>query len=107
MFKRAKSKKLEPLGGILAKTLQELGLSEHLREYHAVQAWDRVVGEPTCRHARAWAIDKGVLTVFVDAHTWLQELAFLRPDIVRKLNAELGSEVVKEIVFRLSRSRPE
>jgi predicted nucleic acid-binding Zn ribbon protein len=100
MLRRAKSRRLEPIGGILAEALDRLGLSAQVREYQAVGIWDRTVGEPTCRHTRAWAIENGVLIVLADSHVWIQELTFLKSDILRRLNERLGGEIVKDIRFR-------
>jgi predicted nucleic acid-binding Zn ribbon protein len=96
---RAKSKKLEPLGGMLAEVLDKLGLSGQLVEYQAVMAWSKVVGANVGQHARAEWIEKGELIVRVDSHVWIQELTFLKPEIIQKLNSALGAETVKDIRF--------
>jgi predicted nucleic acid-binding Zn ribbon protein len=102
MSRRAKScKKLEPLSGAVGKVLDQLGLSGQLAEYRAVTVWDRVVGDKVSRHTKAEWIDQGELLVLVDSHVWIQELVFLKPEIVKKLNAELGQEIVKDIRFLL------
>jgi len=105
MSKRAKSRRLEPVGGLIAGVLDELGLSASLREWHAVSVWDTVVGEQVSKHTQAYAVEKGVLAVRVDSHVWLQELQFLKPDIIGRLNRELGGEVITELRFVLARRR--
>jgi predicted nucleic acid-binding Zn ribbon protein len=102
MSKRAKSPRLEPVGGIIAGVLNELGLSAPLREWQAVQVWDKVVGEKVSQHTQAYGIDKGELAVRVDSHAWMQELQFLKPDIIRKLNTELGADIIRDIRFALA-----
>lgn len=108
MLKRAKSRRLEPIGRHLAGVLDKLGLSAGLTEYQAVVVWDQVVGARVAQHTQAYSIEKGELLVLVDSSAWMQELRFLKPDIRKKLNSKLGGEIVKEIRFMLrSGKRPD
>ena len=102
---RAKSKKLEPISGVFASVLDKLGLTEPMMRYQAVLRWDQVVGAQVGKHTRAYSIDKGILLVLVDSHVWIRELTFLKPDIMRKLNTALGSEIVQDIHFVLMRHK--
>ena len=92
---------------MLAEVLAHLGLSDQLAEYRAVTLWSKVAGEQISKHTQAEWIDKGELIVRVDSHVWIQELTFLKPEIIKRLNADLGNEIVKDIRFILMRHRPE
>ena len=107
MLPRGKSRKLEPVGSLFADMFKKLGLSEAVAEQRALQVWAGVVGEKVAAHAQAYSISDGVLLVLVDAHAWTQELTFLKPDILRRLNETLGSGIVKDIRFTLRRRRQE
>lgn len=100
-----KAKRPEPLGSILPGVLSRLGLTEPLKEYRAVTCWSQIVGTRISRHAQAEAISNGELTVRVDSHVWIQELTFLKPELIEKLNQELGSTTVRDIRFLLARRR--
>ena len=102
---RARSRKLETIGGTIGKVLDSLGLSEQLAQYKAVSVWEKVAGAQTSKHTRAYSIDKGMLLVYVDSHVWIRELTFLKADIIRRLNAELGADTVKDIRFSLANRR--
>lgn len=65
--------------------------------------WPEVVGEQVGSHARPQAIVDGSLQVEVDDQRWATQLKWLAPDIVRKLNAEIGRDVLKAIELRLVR----
>ncbi len=41
----------------------------------------------------------GVLFVTVATHAWLQELRFLKEQLRARINARLGAELVRDIVF--------
>jgi len=99
--------KLEPLGPVVGELLHGLGLEKRLQEYRAVQAWEEAVGPGVAAHARATAIQDGVLFVEVDSSVWLQELGLLRESIVERLNARLGDVQVRRIVLSAERTPPE
>ena len=99
--------KLEAVGPLVDRLLQGLGLEARLREYRAVQAWATAVGPVVAAHARATAIQDGVLFVEVDASVWMQELSMLRDSIIERLNAELGAPHVRRIVLAAERTPPE
>jgi predicted nucleic acid-binding Zn ribbon protein len=105
MLPRGKSRKLEPVGSLFAGMFKKLGLSEAVAEQRALQVWAGVVGEKVAAHTQAYSISDGVLLVLVDAHAWTQELLFLKPDILRRLNETLGSGIVKDIRFTLRHRR--
>jgi predicted nucleic acid-binding Zn ribbon protein len=105
MLKREKRRRPELVSGMIGEVLSKLGLTEQLTEYQAVSVWPEVVGEQVARHTQAEWIENSELTVRVDSHTWIQELTFLKPEIIGKLNTRLGKPVVKEIRFLISRKR--
>ncbi len=81
--------------------LKSLHLDRMLAEQPAVELWPQAAGEAIAQHARALTIDNGVLTVAVDGAGWLTQLVYLRPELVRRLNALAGRQLVSDIRFRL------
>jgi|MudIll2142460700_1097286.scaffolds.fasta_scaffold755489_2 predicted nucleic acid-binding Zn ribbon protein len=86
-------------GEILVKVLEELGLSQKLREREALTQWPEVVGPEVARRSRALRIREGVLYVRVDSAVWRQELHFLKSAILMSYQEKLGPDRVKEIRF--------
>ncbi|HZM15444.1 MAG TPA: DUF721 domain-containing protein [Candidatus Krumholzibacteria bacterium] len=107
MGRRRQPGKLEPVGPVVGALLQGLGLEKRLQEYEAVHVWEDVVGAAVAAHARATAIQEGVLFVEVDSSVWLQELGLLRESIVERLNARLGAVWVRRIVLSAERTPSE
>jgi predicted nucleic acid-binding Zn ribbon protein len=61
----------------------------------AVQrVWEQVVGADVAAQASPTGLRAGVLTVTCRASVWAQELELMGPELVARLNAELGSEEV-------------
>jgi predicted nucleic acid-binding Zn ribbon protein len=95
----------EAVGGVLGRVLENLGLTREMTGWQAVEAWPRLVGPRVARHARAVAFRNGTLHVEVEGSAWMQELSYLKPDLARRINQHLGSELVRELRLTLPRVR--
>jgi hypothetical protein len=57
------------------------------------------------RHAKALRLDAGKLHIACDEPAWMHTLAMQREEWRRRLNERLGSDVVKEMRFEVTRVR--
>ena len=87
------------VGGFLKSTLQSLGVQEKLLEQKALAKWAQTVGPQIAASTRADAVREGVLFVCCKSSMWSSELTLHKDDIVKKLNAAVGKQVVKDIRF--------
>ena len=82
------------------------GLSKVLdNEQIACRAWARVVGKRLAKYSRAAKLVRERLVVEVDDNMWKQSLYGLRYQILRKLSAALGEDMVTDIEFRVMPAR--
>ena len=95
-----------PLAAVVERFIQNRGLEGKLRERNLKNGWDEIVGEPISSHTRPDAIRFGTLHVLVDSSTWLQQLTFLKPELMRKIESYLGEGIIKNITLRLGRQSP-
>jgi predicted nucleic acid-binding Zn ribbon protein len=65
------------------------------------ELWDDVVGHAIADQARPSAFNGGILIIQVTNSVWLQQLQFLRQEILTKLNDRCGSLVVRELKFKI------
>lgn len=93
--------KLDSFGTILAGLAHRLGLESKLFEARLRRQWPDIVGEAIAIHARPDQIRFKKLTVFVHNSVWLQQLSFLKPVLLEKVNALAGEPLVTEIVLRI------
>ena len=63
--------------------------------------WDSAVGEMIAENAQPAAIKDKLLIVHATSSSWVQQLQFLKKDIIKKLNAAYGKELVEEIKFKI------
>lgn len=66
----------------------------------AMDRWAEIVGADIAAHAEPLACDDGVLAVQASSTAWATQLRLLAPDIVRRLNTELGHGSVSRIEVR-------
>lgn len=76
---------------------------KHRHESLALEVFSafRRIGPPITERAEPVFFKGGVLSLVVEDSTWLTELTFLRPDIVRRMNESLRRDVVRELRVRL------
>ncbi len=96
-------KKPLPLRSILEQTLKGLELEGPLKTYSILGAWKEIVGEPISLHTQPYAIRNRILFVEVSHSTWMQQLQFLKPSLLGKINAYLGESRIEDIRFKVGK----
>ncbi|HYM81105.1 MAG TPA: DUF721 domain-containing protein [Candidatus Limnocylindria bacterium] len=94
---------MRSLGDLLPGMLEALGLAEGVAGWRAVEAWPDIVGERIARRTRARSFQDGVLLVEVEGSAWLQELGYLKRELVAQLNRRLGSNQVRGLHLVMAR----
>lgn len=90
----------EQVGEVIRRLLRQKGLETPLNEYRLVDAWKDVVGETIARYTTNIYIKNQVLYVHLSSSVLRQELMMSRQLLVRNLNAQVGSQVIVNIIFR-------
>ena len=98
-------KEAEKVATHLDATLRKFGIVYSADENRIQNEWVEIVGRDLARHAAPGSLTKGVLAVFVMGSAWLAELkrAGAR-NLVAKINAHCGEEIVRDIAFRAAPS---
>jgi hypothetical protein len=92
---------LDSFGTILSGLAKRLGLQSHLFELRLQQQWREIVGEPIGSHTWPAQIRYKKLYLTVRNSVWLQQLTFLKPTLLAKLNERAGTDLVTDIAFRV------
>jgi predicted nucleic acid-binding Zn ribbon protein len=89
-------------GDLLPKLMQQLGLSERIREGEVMDAWKQIVGEFIAAHSAPINLRAGVLFVRVlqpSLHYQFEQIS--KAEILRKLKQRFGTKIIREIRFRV------
>lgn len=90
-----------PLGGILQKALEASSIDVDLNLHRLWEQWTDLVGPTIAQNARPAAIKGKLLLVHVSSAPWMQQLHYLKNELMGKLNSALGKESVKDIRFKI------
>lgn len=90
----------EQIGDVIRQFLRQEGLETPLNEYRLVDAWKDVVGPVILKYTTNIYIKNQTLYVHLSSSVIRQELMMGREMLVRNLNAQVGSQVIANIVFR-------
>jgi len=90
------------LAEALRAALARLPASTGLVHYPLWAEWTATVGATIAAHAKPAQLRRGVLVVHVDGPEWMQELQYVKRDLCAKINARLGSAVVREVYLVLA-----
>jgi predicted nucleic acid-binding Zn ribbon protein len=98
---RKKMDRPAPLGTILQQAIEASKIDVDLDAYRLWQQWKDVVGPAIAENTRPEAIKGKLLLVHVSSPPWMQQLQFLKPELIEKLNETIGKEVVGDIRFKI------
>src|SRR5512137_458088 len=102
----ARKGKPKPIGPILESTLKGLEVDSQLKAYSIWGAWRDIVGDSLADQTQPRAIRNRILFMDVSHPTWIQQLQFLKPRLLEKLNAFLGQPLLQDIRFRMGKITP-
>ena len=90
-----------PLGKILQKAMEASKIDVDLDAYRLWDQWEEVVGPTIAQNTQPEAIKGKLLLVNVSSAPWMQQLQFLKPELIEKLNETLGKDLVGDIKFKI------
>jgi hypothetical protein len=88
------------LGEVITPALDRLAGGEEARAY---RAWARAVGEPVASGTRPKAFRRGQLTVECASSVWANELTYLGPQILRRMDEVAPGHPVERFRFVVGR----
>ena len=101
MVKRKKQEQFLHIGDILTKTLKRKKIPVHVADQHISHVWDAAVGSVIAANTRAHNIKNRTLFVKVSTSMWMQQLQFMKQEIMDKVNAELENQTINNIHFSI------
>lgn len=92
--------KEQPLGLLIRQFLREEGLETPLNEYRIVNSWNEVMGDVVARYTADVTVRGGTLYVSLRSPSLRQNMLMNRTNIIQKLNAHVGAQVVQNLAIR-------
>lgn len=87
----------QPLAQAIDGLLGDQGWQRRAAVGGAFGRWPDIVGPDVAAHAQPDTFADGELTVITDSTAWATQIRLLAPNLIRRLNAELGDGTVRRV----------
>lgn len=84
-----KSAKPERISNVLSPFLKRTGLSWRIKEQKIIESWQKIVGRDIASNTEPSKLRGGVLYIKVSNSIWMQQLQFLKEEIIKKIHQEI------------------
>jgi hypothetical protein len=91
---------METLKDILSILMDVLPGGGQIKRNFVLMLWEKVVGPDIAKNTMANFVRGGVLFVTARNSMWANQLSFLRSSLIKKLNNELGEDLIRDIRFQ-------
>ncbi|MBW1615041.1 MAG: DUF721 domain-containing protein [Deltaproteobacteria bacterium] len=88
------------LGDFLTDALAKHRISYDTFMLKAWEVWEEALGDFMSSQTKPAAFKGGLLIVNVDNPAMMQQLHFLKKEVISKLNKAMGENVIKDIKFK-------
>ncbi|TAJ15663.1 DUF721 domain-containing protein [Marinilabiliaceae bacterium JC017] len=95
-----RKRNVQSVGEVLKEIMKDRKLNKGLMENRAIMYWERVLGKSVARATNKIYMRNGVLYVEMNSSVIRNELMMWKDKIIANLNASIGDNIVKDIVFR-------
>jgi predicted nucleic acid-binding Zn ribbon protein len=77
--------------------MRRLGIPHPGKIARLFSDWESIVGDAVARRCRPVSLREGLLKVRANSTAWAAELRYLTPELVRRVNQEMGEPLVAEV----------
>ena len=89
------------IGDVISNLLARSGYAEVQSNAALQQAWAEAVGESWARYSRPARLRRGVLQIVVQNSIALQELAFQKSQLLRRMKEAFKDEKIRDLRFQV------
>lgn len=91
----------DSIASVLSGIARRHGMEAKLLEHKLLRNWPDIAGETIAAHARPDQIKFKKLYLVAESSVWVQHLAFLKAELIEKVNAAAGSAMITDVVLRV------
>ena len=90
----------QSIGDAINEMLRLNGLDEKIDGFKLIRSWEKTVGPMISKHTTDIYIVGKKLYIKVDSSPLKQELLYSQTKLIKDLNAQVGKNVIEEIVLK-------
>jgi hypothetical protein len=99
MRKKKNKSRLQSIGEILFSAFKGKDIAAKIEENSLIKLWPKAVGQQIFLQTQPDCLKNGTLFVKTTSSVWVQQLHFMKEEILQKLNELAGKIAVKDIRF--------
>ncbi|MPL58714.1 hypothetical protein SDC9_04256 [bioreactor metagenome] len=88
------------LSELLPLTIKKLGITKRYNSESAIIHWREIVGDKIANHSYPLSVQRDLLLVAVGNPVWGHHLSMMKQDIINKINAFIGDNLIRDIRFQ-------
>jgi len=92
----------ESVGKILDNLKRTTKLGKQLEQAQIWERWPEIAGERCCTHGQPQRIKDGTLHIAADSAVWMHRFAYIKWDIIKRVNRMAGQELISDIFLELA-----
>ncbi|MGD8369324.1 MAG: DUF721 domain-containing protein [Desulfobacterales bacterium] len=96
-----KPKEVVHIRQLLGRVLKSCRSDADAEMIEVWRIWGHAVGALIAGNTRPAAFKGKLLLVYASSSSWIHQLQFLKAELIEKLNAELGRDLVSDIKFKI------
>jgi len=96
----AKNHNLIKLGDAISQLFKEEKLDEKYSIFAIRNGWEGIVGTLIAKHTTQINYASGILFVSIDSPVVRNETAYMKEEIIRKVNTFVGKRLIRELVLK-------
>ncbi|MFZ5573488.1 MAG: DUF721 domain-containing protein [Thermodesulfobacteriota bacterium] len=100
-MERKSNQEFHPIGQLIGDIMRNCRQSKDIRLMNIWNIWDGAVGAAIAENAQPAAFKGKLLLVHVTDSPMLQQIRFVKEDIIRQVNAALGDPMIQDIRFKI------
>ena len=93
--------KPQDIGSVIQRFVSDCDIAAKLKKFSIFNHWDEIVGNDLGSRTKPEKISRATLYISVTNSTWANELSMMSGQLLGKINNYIGSDVIKELRFKV------
>ena len=90
----------QSIGEVVRKLLKNQKLEGRLKELDVLKLSEELLGKNLMKYINDLSVKNGTLIIKVKSAVVRNELSYQKSEIIKKINEQVGNEILKEIILK-------
>tara|TARA_Y100001947_G_scaffold143496_1_gene136601 strand:- start:48 stop:338 length:291 start_codon:yes stop_codon:yes gene_type:complete len=90
----------QSIGAVIRKLLKNQKLEGRLKELDVLKLSEELLGKNLMKYINDLSVKNGTLIIKVKSAVVRNELSYQKSEIIKKINEQVGNEILKEIILK-------